>query len=94
MADISVNQTSPDPVAVLAALKLINPSRITSVTGGADATIWRVGYDDADYALRLLRADQAGLARREAEVMAAVAAAGIPCHASSPRGSGTNDRHS
>lgn len=78
MADISVNQTSPDPVAVLAALKLINPSRITSVTGGADATIWRVGYDDADYALRLLRADQAGLARREAEVMAAVAAAGIP----------------
>ena len=65
-------------MAVLAALKLIDPSRITSVTGGADATIWRVGYDDADYALRLLRADQAGLARREAEVMAAVAAAGIP----------------
>src|SRR5829696_1501809 len=78
MADISVNQTSPDPVAVLAALRLNNPLRITPVTGGADATIWRVGYDDADYALRLLRADQAGVARREAEVMAAVAGAGIP----------------
>jgi aminoglycoside phosphotransferase (APT) family kinase protein len=78
MADISVNQTSPDPVAVLAALRLINPSRTTPITGGADATIWRVGYGDADYALRLLRAGQAGVARREAEVMAAAAAAGIP----------------
>ena len=45
MADISVNQGTPDPVVVLAALGLVAPSRITPVTGGADATIWRVGYE-------------------------------------------------
>jgi aminoglycoside phosphotransferase (APT) family kinase protein len=78
MADVSVNRTSPDPLAVLAALGLDGPSRITPVTGGADATIWRVEYGDADYALRLLRADQMAMARREAVVMAAAAAAGIP----------------
>ena len=78
MADVSVNQASPNPVAGLVALGLVDPSRITPVTGGADATIWRVGYGDADYALRLLRADQAAMARREAVVMAAGAAAGIP----------------
>jgi aminoglycoside phosphotransferase (APT) family kinase protein len=77
-ADGSVNQTSPDPVAVLAGLGLVGPSRITPVSGGADAAIWRVGYGDADYALRLLRADQAAMARRETVVMAAAAAAGIP----------------
>src|SRR5215211_6455333 len=78
MADVSVNQRCPDPAAVLAALGLLSPSRITPITGGADATIWRIGYGDADYALRLLRADQAGMARREVVVMAAAAAAGIP----------------
>jgi len=78
MAEISVNQTSPAPGAVLAALGLVDPSRTTPITGGADATIWRVGYGDADYALRLLRVGQAGVARREADVMAAAAAAGIP----------------
>jgi aminoglycoside phosphotransferase (APT) family kinase protein len=78
MADVSVNQASPDPVAVLAALGLTGPSRIAPVTGGADATIWHVGYDGADYALRLLRAEQAAMARREAVVMAAATAAGIP----------------
>jgi aminoglycoside phosphotransferase (APT) family kinase protein len=78
MADVSVNQESSNPAAVLAALGLVGPSRITPVTGGADATIWRVGYGDADYALRLLRADQAAMARREAVAMTAVAAAGIP----------------
>jgi aminoglycoside phosphotransferase (APT) family kinase protein len=77
MADVSVNHTAPDPGAVLAALGLVEPSRITPVSGGADATIWRVGYGDADYALRLLRADQAAMARREAVAMAA-AAGGIP----------------
>src|SRR5215211_6635559 len=70
-ADVRVYQESPDPVAVLAALGLISPLRVTPVTGGADAAIWRVGYDGADYALRLLRAEQAATARREAVVMAA-----------------------
>ena len=78
MADVSVNQGTPDPIAVLATLGLDAPSRIATVTGGADATIWRVGYGDEDYALRLLRADQAAMARREAMVMTAAAAAGIP----------------
>ena len=77
-ADVRVYQESPDPVAVLAALGLISPLRVTPVTGGADAAIWRVGYDGADYALRLLRAEQAATARREAVVTAAAAAAGIP----------------
>jgi aminoglycoside phosphotransferase (APT) family kinase protein len=78
MADVSVNQKSSNPTAVLAALGLVGPSRIAPVTGGADATVWRVGYGAADYALRLLRADQAAMARREAVVMAAAAEAGIP----------------
>lgn len=78
MADVSVNHTSPDPVAVLAALGLVGPFRITPVTGGADATIWRVGYGETDCALRLLRSDQAAMARRETVVMAAAAAASIP----------------
>jgi aminoglycoside phosphotransferase (APT) family kinase protein len=73
-----VNQPSPDPVAVLAALGLTGPSRITPITGGADATIWRVGHGDEDYALRLLRAEQAAMARREVAVMAAAGAASIP----------------
>ena len=78
MADVSVKQSSPDPVAVLAELGLVGPSRMTPVTGGADATIWRVGYGDADYALRLLRADQAAMARREVVLMAVAYAASIP----------------
>ena len=76
--DISVNPRSVDPVAVLAALGVAGPSRISPVTGGADATIWRVGYGEADYALRLLRGEQAAMARREVTAMAAAAAAGIP----------------
>jgi aminoglycoside phosphotransferase (APT) family kinase protein len=78
MADVSVNQRSPNPFAVLAALGLVGPSRITPVTGGADATVWCVAYGDAEYALRLLRADQAAMVRRETVVIAAAAAAGIP----------------
>jgi aminoglycoside phosphotransferase (APT) family kinase protein len=78
MKDVTANQSAPDPIAVLAALGVTGPSTITPVTGGADATIWRVGYGEAVYALRLLRAEQAAMVQREVAAMAAAATAGLP----------------
>ncbi len=68
----------PDPATVLAAVGMPEASRAEPVGGGADAIIWRVELAGRSYALRLLRPDQAGQARRESAALAAAAAAGLP----------------
>jgi aminoglycoside phosphotransferase (APT) family kinase protein len=67
-----------DPVDVLEALGFSGQTSIASVSGGADAAIWRVTRGEEDYALRVLRSDQADQARRESVTMTAAKAAGIP----------------
>jgi aminoglycoside phosphotransferase (APT) family kinase protein len=69
---------APDPVAVLAAVGLPKASHVEPVRGGADAVIWRVELAGRPYALRLLRSDQAGQARREVAALATAAATGLP----------------
>ena len=68
----------PAPAAVFSALGLPDPTSAERVHGGADAIIWRVEFGGSTYALRLLRPDQVGQARRESTALAAAAAAGIP----------------
>jgi aminoglycoside phosphotransferase (APT) family kinase protein len=68
----------PNPLAILAALGVREPSVVTPVTGGWDTVIWRVEHGGATYALRVFRADQAVQWRREVAVMQAVAEHGVP----------------
>ncbi|MBA2521397.1 MAG: phosphotransferase [Chloroflexia bacterium] len=67
-----------DPFAILAALGLATPTRATPVLGGADTALWRVEAHHQVYALRVLRPDQAGQARRELAAMTAASAGGVP----------------
>lgn len=67
-----------DPEAILDALGLPGPARLTPVLGGLDAAIWKVERAHETYALRVLRPEQAPVARREAAAMATAAAAGLP----------------
>jgi aminoglycoside phosphotransferase (APT) family kinase protein len=48
------------------------------VDGGADTLIWRIKYGSQRYALRLFRADQAEMSRREVIAMNAAASFGLP----------------
>jgi aminoglycoside phosphotransferase (APT) family kinase protein len=50
---------------VLAQLGIANVTSVTSVTGGADALLWRVEIGDDAFALRVLRPDQAAQSERE-----------------------------
>lgn len=67
-----------DPGEILAALGVGETERVTPVPGGWDTALWRVKRGGADYALRVLRPEQAETSRREVEAMRAVAAAGLP----------------
>lgn len=67
-----------DPLAILAALGLGSGWRAAPVSGGADAAIWRVERGAEALALRVLRPEQAAMARREAAAMRAMAEAGVP----------------
>ena len=55
-----------DPALVLATLGDFPDARITPITGGIDALMWRVDSGNQTFALRLLRADQHKQAQREA----------------------------
>ena len=70
-------RTAPDPQAVLAALGRADAERITAVTGGADAALWRVDTAAESFALRVLQPHQSGQARNEIATMSAAAAGGV-----------------
>ncbi|HEV8634153.1 MAG TPA: phosphotransferase [Chloroflexota bacterium] len=66
-----------DPRPLLNALGVPAVSALERVSGGEDTLLWRVDTPEASYALRVMRPDQAVVARREAAAMRAAAAAGI-----------------
>lgn len=72
------DETSLDPIDLLAALELRGATRTAPVLGGADTAIWQVETAEAAYALRLFRSDQARAAEREIAAMSAARACGLP----------------
>jgi len=61
-----------NPLEILKTLGIANPTKVTTVTGGADTAIWRVENSDGKtYALRLLRSTQLSESLREVAVMQA-----------------------
>ena len=73
-----IDQNTSDPTAILQALGLSGHTRSTPVHGGADTLIWRIEHGGHRYALRVFRADQAVMARREVITMNAARSAGLP----------------
>lgn len=69
---------SLDPAAILAHLGVPGVAGIAAITEGADTALWRVAHAGGVSALRVLRAEQAGAAIREAAAMAAATAGGVP----------------
>jgi aminoglycoside phosphotransferase (APT) family kinase protein len=67
-----------DPAAILGALGWGDAAVVERVTGGWDTALWRVERDGAGYALRVFRPEQADTCRREAAVIEAASAAGLP----------------
>jgi aminoglycoside phosphotransferase (APT) family kinase protein len=63
-------QALPDPRAILDALGWsARAETITPVAGGSDTALWRVERDGHAYALRLFRAGEGAVARREERAM-------------------------
>jgi aminoglycoside phosphotransferase (APT) family kinase protein len=73
-----MDQGAIDPVAVLEALGVAGVRSATPVTGGWDASIWRVEQEKGLFALRLFRVGKDEDCRREARVMRAAATGGLP----------------
>lgn len=73
-----MSQAELDPVAILAALNVTDAVRVAPVTGGQDTAIWRVEHGGEVSALRVFRADQVRMCRREVAAMAVASAGGIP----------------
>ena len=67
-----------DPHAILAALGLTGAAEATPISGGADTAIWRVAHGRQLYALRVFRAEQAEICRREIAAMRAALEGGLP----------------
>lgn len=67
-----------DPIAILAALGVMDATAVTSVSGGQDTAIWRVDRPGGRYALRVFAPDEERKCRREVATMRAAAAGGIP----------------
>ena len=67
-----------DPRAVLEVLGASGAAAITAVRGGWDTSIWRVERADGAFALRLFRAEQVAVCRRETVAMRAAESAGLP----------------
>ncbi|MDQ2787945.1 MAG: aminoglycoside phosphotransferase family protein [Chloroflexota bacterium] len=67
-----------DPIAVLAALGVMDATAVTPVSGGQDTAIWRVDRPGRRYALRVFAPDEERKCRREVATMRAASAGGIP----------------
>ena len=66
-----------DPEALLSALGVRDLTGLERVAGGEDTLLWRVTTPGGTHALRVMRPEQAPVARREAAAMRAAAAAGV-----------------
>ena len=49
------SSNEPDPVAILAALGIENPTSVTSAAGGTSTVLWCVQHAGETYALRVFR---------------------------------------
>lgn len=67
-----------NPEEILRTLGVTRAERVSPVTGGRDTLVWRVEHDGLVDALRLFRPEQAAVCHREAVVMTAAAASGLP----------------
>jgi aminoglycoside phosphotransferase (APT) family kinase protein len=67
-----------DPIDILTALGVCDVTAVAPVQGGWDTSIWRVESDGAVYALRVFRAEQAEVCRREVIAMRTAADGGLP----------------
>lgn len=54
-----------DPVGLLRHLGLAGPATAEPITGGADALLWKINFDDCRFALRVLRPGRREQAERE-----------------------------
>ena len=73
-----MNNTTPDPKAILNMLGINNPVQVQPVHGGWDTAIWQVNDGSKLYALRVFRPEQAEICRKEVAVMRASATERIP----------------
>lgn len=64
--------------ALLARLGVRGVSSVAPATGGRDTAVWRVEAEGGPYALRVFGPGREETCRREAEVMRAAAAGGVP----------------
>lgn len=64
--------------SAMEALECPNATILAPLTGGRDAAIWRVQWEGAEYALRILRPEQSAVARCEVAAMDAARTAGLP----------------
>jgi aminoglycoside phosphotransferase (APT) family kinase protein len=67
-----------DPIAILRAIGEAGSAQAVPVSGGADTAMWRIEQDDACFALRVFRREQAAVAQREVAAMALAGAGGVP----------------
>ena len=67
-----------DPQPLLAAVGVPTPASVMRISGGWDTLLWRVEAGPDHYALRVFRPEQADTLRREAAVLAALHAGGLP----------------
>jgi len=72
------DQSTLDPYAILANLDITDAKQVEPVSGGYDTAIWRVEWQDAFYALRVFRTEQAATAEKEIRVMQVAADHQIP----------------
>ena len=73
-----IDEDEFDPTSILEALGLSALTRSTRVHGGADTLIWRIEYGNQRYALRVFRAEQVAMTRREVIAMKAAGSIGLP----------------
>jgi len=67
-----------DPVAVLAALGVVDGNVIKPLSGGVDTALWRIERQGVPSVLRVFRPEQVDTCRREVWAMRAAAQGGIP----------------
>ncbi len=78
MKEPRMTQTNIQPLEILSSLGINGTPTVTPVQGGFDMAMWKVGYADQTYALRVFRAGALADCEREQVVMAAARAAGLP----------------
>lgn len=73
-----MDDSTPDPIEVLAALSVRDVTAAVRVTGGMDTLVWRVESGGRAFALRLFRAEQVETSRREVAAIGIARAGRVP----------------